>query len=192
VTRFRRLCVVGTVLLGTSGCSIVGFGGGPVADGVTVLAKASGWNPSLHTEDERYGSYFAVLEIAYDEQAARAAWEATVPSDLSERSGEPREAGRYGSLDDVDLDEQVLVVFSGGESGACPGWLGDVSVEDGEVHLEERRHMPGNGCTDDYNAYRMVLAVDRDKVPADDAVPTEDVLVDGRALAGLVTAFPAG
>lgn len=192
--RWRRPALAALLVAGTAACSHVelfGDASDPIDDGITVLAKAEGWSASLQTEDERFGGYFAVLEIAYDGDAARAAWDAAVPADLVERSGEPREAGRYGSLDDVALDDQVLVVFSGGESGACPGWLGDVSVEDGEVHLEERRHMPGNGCTDDYNAYRLVLAVDRDKVPAADQLPTEDVLVDGRTLAGLVTTYPA-
>jgi len=187
----RQLAAVALVTL-TAGCSGLPFlGSERIADGITVLAKADGWSPSLETADERFGAYFAVLEIAYDEDAARAAWEATVPADLAERSGRPREAGRYGSLDDVDLDAQVLVVFSGGQSGACPGWLSDVSGDDGAVVLEEGRHMPGNGCTDDYNAYRVVMAVDRDKVPPVDELPTEDVLVDGKALRGLVTSYPA-
>ena len=183
-----RLVAVALVAA-TAGCSLVP-GAAPVADGVTVLAKADGWSPSV--DDERFGGYFAIVEVAYDRDAARAAWDAVVPAGLVERSGEPREAGRYGSLDDVDFEEQVLVVFSGGQSGGCPGWLGDVSADDGQVLLAERRHMPGNGCTDDYNAYRLVLAVDREKLPAADRLPTEDVLVDGRDLAGLVTAYPAG
>ncbi|MGY1842193.1 hypothetical protein [Modestobacter sp. SYSU DS0875] len=171
--------------------SCVGACSGPTADGVTTLVKADGRSPSLGSEDVG-GGYYAVLEVAYDEATAAAAWDAVVPSGLPSADGEPREPGRYGALEDVDLAEQVLVVFSGGQSGVCPGWLGDVSVADGEVHLEERRHVPGDGCTDDFAPYRLVLAVDRDRVPAAEALPTERVLVDGRDLAGLVTSYPAG
>ena len=175
----------------TAGCSLVMPGSAPVADGLTVLAKADGWSSTI-ARSERFSGHVAVLEVAYDEETARAAWEAAVPAGLAERSGEPVDPGRYGSFADVDLDEQVLVVLSGGQSGSCPGWLGDLWVEDGQVHLEERQHVPGNGCTDDYNDYRLVLAVDRDKVPAQDQLPTEEVLVDGRELSGLVTGYPAG
>lgn len=182
-----RLIAVALVAA-TAGCSLVP-GAAPVA-GVTVLAKADGWSPSV--DDERFGGYVAIVEVAYDQDAARAAWDATVPADLVERSGEPREAGRYGSLDDVDFEEQVLVVFSGGQSGACPSWLSDLAVDGGTVEMSRGEHVPGDGCTDDYNAYRLVLAVDREKLPASDRLPTEDVLVDGRDLAGLVTAYPAG
>ena len=190
MTSARPLLAAAALVMLTTGCSglrsLVTDG---VADGITVLAKADGWSPSL--EGERFSGYFGVLEIAYDRDAARAAWDATVPAALPERSGDPREAGRYGSLDDVDLDDQLLVVFSGGQSGGCPGWLRDVSVEGGTVHLEEGRYVPGNGCPDDYNAYRVVLAVDRDELPAADALPTEDVLFDGDPLSGLVTTWPA-
>ncbi|MGY1856726.1 hypothetical protein [Modestobacter sp. SYSU DS0290] len=162
----------------------------PAADGVATLVKADGWSPSLDRGD--FGGYHTVLEIAHDEATAAAAWATVVPDDLPSAGGEPREPGRYGALEDVDFAEQVLVVLSGGQSGVCPGWLGDVSVADGEVNLEERRHVPGNGCTEEYAPYRLVLAVDRDSVPAADALPTERVLVDGRDLPALVTSYPAG
>jgi hypothetical protein len=163
---------------------------GMTSDGVTTLAKADGWRSAIAT-DEVFGRYFVVVEIAYDEATARTAWEDAVPGDSPERSGEPREPGVYGDLDDVDFAEQVLVVYSSGQSGACPGWLADMSVQDGTVELAEDRHMPGNACTDDYNAYRLVLSVDRDRVPAEDDLPTEQVRVDGRDIAGLVTAYAA-
>ena len=187
----RRLAAA-ALLLGTTGSSWSPFGGSdPIDDGITVLAKAEGWSPSLETEGESFGDYFAVVEIAYDAETAATAWAATVPAGLEERSGQPREPGRYGAPDAVDFDEQVLVVYSSGESGACPGWLSDIAVEHGDVLLERGQHVPGNGCTDDYNAYRLLLAVDREKVPAAEELPTERVVVDGRELRGLVATFPA-
>ena len=186
----RRSRPVAVALL-TVGVVATGCGG-PTADGVTTLVKAHGWSPSLDTEDERFGGYFAVLEIAYDEPTAAAAWEAVVPADLPAADGEPHQAGRYGGLEDVDFDEQVLAVYSSGQSGSCPGWLADVVVDDGTIELTRREHVPGNGCSDDYNPYRLVLAVDRDKLPPVGTPPTDDVLVDGRRLSALVTSYPAG
>jgi hypothetical protein len=181
-----RRCAAAAVLTVAAGTGC----GGPTADGVTTLAKADGWRSAL-ASDEVLGGYHALAEIAYDEATARTAWQDAVPDGAPERSGEPREPGVYGDLDDVDFAGQVVVVYSSGQSGACPGWLADISVEDGTVQLAEGRHMPGNGCSDDYNPYRLVLAVDRDRVPAEDDLPTEDVFVDGRDLAGLITAYPA-
>ena len=189
MTVARRAVPAALLVALLPGCSLFDPASRPIADGITVLAKADGWSPSLAAE--RFGAYFAVLEIAPGQEAAGAAWAEAVPAGLPEASGDPREAGRYGSLDDVDFAEQALVVFSGGQSGACPGWLGDVSVEDGQVLLEERRYTAGDGCTDDYNPYRLVLAVDREKLPAADLLPTEDVVFDGQEVAGLVTAYPA-
>jgi hypothetical protein len=177
--RGLALLLVAPVLVGCSG---------PTASGVTTLAKADRWAPPLDVRDQRFNRYDAILEIAYDEATARAAWDAAVPADLPERSGDPREPGRYGSFEDLDLEEEVMVVFSGGQSGTCPGWLRDVSVDGGEVHLEQ--HREGDSCTSDYRAFRVVLAVDRDKVPSAGELPTEDVVIAGRR-AGLVTTYPA-
>jgi hypothetical protein len=173
-----------TVLAGCSGLPFIGSA--PIADGVTVLAKADGWSPSV--QGEQFSRFGGVLEIAYDEKTARAAWAAVVPADLPELSGSPEEPGRYGAFEAVDLDEQVLAVFSGGQSGTCPSWLRDVSVEDGRIVLEQ--HVPDGSCTSDYRPYRVVLALDRDKVPATDDLPTEDVVVSGLD-DGLVVTYPA-
>ncbi len=172
----------------STGCARLSAGG-PTTEGVTVLAKADGWRDALST-DESMGGYYAIAEVAYDEESARTAWRDAVPADLPEREGEPRESGRYGDVEAIDFDRQVLVVYSSGQSGACPGWLADIAVDDGTVEFIEGRHMPGDGCTDDYNAYRLVLAVDRDRLPPSGDLPTEQVLVDGNDLAGLVVAYP--
>lgn len=169
-----------------AGCGTDGGSSG----GTVVLAKAEGWRDALST-DESMGAYFAVVEVAYDEATARAAWGDAVPTGLAERDGEPRDFGRYGNPGDVDFEHQVLVVYSSGQSGACPGWPADIDLEGATVEITEGRHVPGDGCTDDYNAYRVVLAVDRARLPAESQLPTEQVLVDGRELTVLVAAYPA-
>jgi hypothetical protein len=163
--------------------------GWPAAEGVVVLAKADGWRDGLRPEGTPH-EYFAVLEIAYDATTAQAAWEDSVPGDLPERDGEPREPGRYGSLDAVDFAEQVLVVYSSGESGSCPGWLADVSTTNGTVQLTSGAYVPDEACTDDYNAYRLVLAVDRDRLPVAAELPTEQARFDGGGVDVLVAAYP--
>ncbi len=179
------------VVLGASACSLLGIGTSPapIDDGITVLAKVDGWSGPLST-DESLGVNL-VVEIAYDEDAARAAWADSVPADLPGRSGEPRESGRYGSLDDVDLAEQALVVYSAGQSGACPGWLTDFSVDGDVLAVAETEHVPGNACTDDFDPYRLVLAVDRDKLPAADRLPLRTARDGDREFDALVTRYPA-
>ena len=190
----RSLLAVALLAVPATGCAghlgADGAGGWPTEDGVTILAKADGWRDALST-DESMGGFYAIGEIAYDEATARAAWVDAVPADLPDREGEPRESGRYGDLEGIDFDRQVLVVYSSGQSGACPGWVADIAVDDRTVEVTEGRHMPGDGCTDDYNAYRLVLAVDRDRLPPLEDLPTEQVLVDGHDLAAVVAAYPA-
>lgn len=191
MSRRWALPVALLVVASTSACSVLGLGTSPapIDDAITVLAKVDGWGAALST-DESLGVDL-VVEIAYDEDAARAAWADSVPADLPERSGEPRESGRYGSLDDLDLAEQALVVYSSGQSGACPGWLADLAVDDDVLAVEETQHMPGNGCTDDFNSYRLVLAVDRDELPAVDRLPLRTAREGDREFDALVTTYPA-
>ena len=67
-----------------------------------------------------------------------------------------------------------------------------MSVDGDRVLIEGRVHPPDGSCTADYMAYRLVLAVDRGKVPAEADLPVAEVLVDGQDPGGLVTAYPAG
>jgi hypothetical protein len=48
-------------------------------------------------------------------------------------------------------------------------------------------------CTADYRPYRLVLAVDRDRLPPISELPTTRVLFNGEQLGGggLVTTYPA-
>ena len=111
-----RLVPAAALLVTLSGCSLFDPSSAPIDEGVTVLARVDGFGPPSAGAEGG-----AVLEIAYDEDAARTAWADVVPDGLPERSGDPREAGLYGSLDEVDLDEQVLGVYHGGQSSTCPG-----------------------------------------------------------------------
>lgn len=46
--------------------------------------------------------------------------------------------------------------------------------DDGTVEVASDRDTgPGMGCTDDYNPYRMVVTVDRDRLPNADELPAE-------------------
>jgi hypothetical protein len=192
MTSGRSLLASALVVVAASGCA-AGAAAGPEREttplpGVVVLAKADGWRSALN--DTKAIDYFTIAEVAYDEATARAAWDDTVPADLPERDGEPHEPGRYGDLADVDFREQAVVVYSAGQSGTCPAWVSDLVFEDGTVEVTEDGHTPGDACTDDYRAYRLVLAVDRERLPPPEALPTEQVLVDGYDRPAVVAGYP--
>lgn len=148
-------------------CFSVVSGPQPPSDAVTVLAKGSGWRSGLHDE------FFAMLEVAYDPEVAERAWDENV-HDTTPRGDElPEEPGVYGGLADVDFDEQVVVVWSSGESGSCPEWIRDVDTIEQRVRIT--LDMRGFVCTDDYNAYRVVAAVDRDRLPGPDEIESSQI-----------------
>lgn len=165
------------VLLVAVGCSSGGAGAGG------TLAKLDGWR-----EGGTPGEPYAMLELAYDEQSARAMWDENVGDDLPTRSGLPVEPGRYGDLGDVDLATQVLAVYSSGQGGGCPRWLGDVRTDDERtVAITTVTDMQGgNGCNDDYNAYRVLVAIDRNDLPPRDAIGGARLVVDGDERLGAV------
>jgi hypothetical protein len=186
-------------------------------EGVQVLAKADGWRWSpadFYGIAHSYGfaDLYGLVEVAYDEVTAAQAWDENVPADLVRRSGHPTWPGLYGDLADIDFDREVLVVYSSGQSGTCPGWLTGIEViergrELGAVLLTTTftsatftPFPPVQGerervyeCTLDYRAYRLVLSVDRDRLPPISRLPTTRVLFDGEQLnsGGLVTTYPA-
>lgn len=138
----------------------------PPSDAVTTLAKLTGWDPAPPYEP-RWG----LLEVAWDAETAAALWEAHVgdrPIDVADDP--PATPGVYGDPDEVDLARQALAVWYGGESGSCPAYVQDVTTTDGRVEVAERGVGAGM-CTDDFNPYRVVLAVDRDRLPAPDELP---------------------
>jgi outer membrane protein assembly factor BamB len=114
---------------------------------------------------------FAVLEVAYDRESAERAWRENVPEGLDRRDDEhPSAPGVYGLIDDVDFDRQVVVVWSSGESGSCPEYVASIDTSGRDIRV---RTDGGFGvCTSDYNPYRMVVAVDRDRLPAQEELET--------------------
>lgn len=152
----------------------------PIGEGLAPLAKASGWREDLGS----VGTPFAVLEVAFDRATAERAWRDNVPDDLDTRRDDlPAEPGRYGDLDAVDFDRQALVVWSSGESGSCAEWVADIDTVDGTVRVQ--RGATAQTCTSDYNPYRMVLAVDRDRLPQPGDLPHDRIedLPDGEVRA---------
>lgn len=179
----RTLPVLGAVLLLAAGCS--SGSGSAGSDG--TLAKIDGWREGMTHEDVG----FAALELAYDSAAARALWDENVPDDLPRLEGDPLEAGVYGDLDDIDFAEQVVGLYSSGQSGSCPGWVDDIETgDDGTVALTRAQDLQGgDGCTDDYNAFRVVLAIDRADVPAQDALGSaRGTVADGPVVLDLTLA----
>ena len=185
------VAVIGVGLAMLAGCgddgAATGSGddGAATGSGVEPLAKVEGWLSDPGAVDLPYG----LMEIADDVDTAERAWQENVPDGLGEGDAGVGEPGGYGSLDDVDFTRQAVVVWHAGESGSCPGWLADIVTEEGAVTIEQGVHAPGDGCTDDYNPYRMVLAVDRDRLPEAGDLPTEDVTIDGIA-SGRLSAYP--
>ena len=165
----QRLAELSDAYGATAICFEIDVASGPPSDAIETLAKSSGWREGLA---ETHGSAFAVVEVAYDRDSAEAAWRDNVPDDLAARDDErPAEPGVYGGLDTVDFDRQVVVVWSSGESSGCPAWLADIDSTDGTIHVQEgaTAHME---CPSDYNPYRLVLAVDRDRLPTADELPS--------------------
>jgi hypothetical protein len=184
----------GRVLLSVAVVALVACGGeGGAADdtGVTVLAKADGWRDGVAEAGEHP---YALLEIAADEAAAHEAWEANVPADLPVGDGAPEQPGVYRDLADVDLDGRALVVFHSGQSSSCPVWVEAIATFDDRVEVELGRE-PAEACTDDFQTYRMVLAVDQDLLPAPGELPVERVDVPSENLTdvnGRVVTYPVG
>ena len=191
----RQVAAAAVLLVAVSGCSLFQPGPAPLADGITVLARVEDWRAELTSDPDGSRVVPEVLvEVAYDEATARRAWAANVPDGLPQRSGQPGANGVHGDLADVDFAEQALVVYSSGQSGSCPAWLVDVSFADGVLGVAETHQIPAgdNGCNDSRVPYRLVLAVDRDKLPHADVLPVERVRIDERdASDALVATYPA-
>lgn len=159
---------------------------------VEVLAKAEGWRPGL---EDAAGHPYMLLEVAAEPDLAQQAWDDNVPDSLAEADGEPDQPGVYTHLDDVDLDEQVLVVLSSGESSTCPVWVDDITTVDDRVEVELARAADADqACTDDFQPYRLVLAVDRDRLDRD-ALPIERIDAPSENLTdvqGRAVVYPVG
>jgi hypothetical protein len=131
---------------------------------VRTLATVPGWR------DERPAVADGALEIAYDRRTGERAFAENVPDDLPTDVRHVAEDGLHAGLDTVDWDREVLVVWSAGRSGSCPVWVEDVRTEGGRVEVSTVSPSQG-ACTSDFNPYRAVLAVARDRVPAEAELP---------------------
>lgn len=166
--------------------------GRPLADGVTILARIDGWRSELTSDPDGTRQVpDLLLEISYDEATARAAWADNVPGDVPAGSGDPGEFGIHADLDDVDFSQDAVVVYSAGQSGSCPAWLVDATYAAGAFDVVESDEVPegSDGCSDVRVPYRLVLAVDRDKLPPPEDLPVDRVHVDGQDIDGLVTEY---
>ncbi len=192
--------LVGAMLAATTLLLVVGCGGtgavgpdepaAPTAAEITVLAKAEGWRDGLQ---ESAGHPYLWIEVAADPDRAQQAWEENVPAGLADGEGPPAEPGLYVPLEDVDLDTHALIVVSSGESGTCPAWVDDLRVLDGRVEVDLDT-VDEQACTDDFNPYRLVLAMDRDLLPAIDDLPISTIDVPSENLtdvAGEMVAYSA-
>jgi hypothetical protein len=127
------------------------------------------------------------LEIAYDRDTGERAFAENVPDDLPTDARHVAEDGLHAELDTVDWDREVLVVWSAGRSGSCPVWVEDLRTEGGRVEVSTASPSQG-ACTMDFNPYRAVLAVARDRVP-----PREDLPVPIDSGGDIeAVAYPAG
>lgn len=148
---------------------------------VRTLATVPGWRDDLDVNAD------GALEIAYDRDTAERAFAENVPDDLPTGVDDVAEDGLHAGLDTVDWDREVLVVWSGGRSGSCPVWVEDLRTEDDSIVVATASPSQG-ACTMDFVAYRAVLAVDRDRVPA-----VEDLPVPVAPREGIeAVAYPAG
>lgn len=194
--RGRRALTVGTVavaVLAPAGCGGRDVDVRAADSGVTVLAKEDGWRQTLREQVfEVPGTPYGLIEVAYDAPTGRRAWEENRPAVETARSGAPTAPGVYGDPAAVDYAEQVLVVWSGGQGTGCPGWLSGVALDAaGRVRATTGARVDG-GCGDAYNTYRMVLVVDRDRLPPASTLPRTDGSLDGRSGAEwlVVAAYP--
>ncbi len=165
--------------------------GGDAQGSVQVLAWDEGWRDGLQ---EELGFRYLVMEITADEAEAAQAWEDNVDDSLESREGAPDQPGIYGDPAAIDHETQALVVVSSGASSTCRVWVDDVRTTDGVVEVDLGRE-PADACTDDLAPYRVVLAVDRDRLPAPEELPVTAVDLPSenlRDVDGEVVDYPAG
>lgn len=163
----------------------------PPSDRILTLTKVDSWRTGLA---ESLDTPFGVLEVAFDRPTAEQAWRENTPADLPDGTLPASEAGRYGDLDEVDFDTHAVVVWSSGQSGSCPSWVGSVHVDEDGALFITTTHAPADACTDDYNPYSQMLAVPRDRLPDQMQLPTSARIIDNVEIGprALVRAYPTG
>ncbi|WP_130650250.1 hypothetical protein [Egicoccus halophilus] len=115
------------------------------------------------------------LELALDRDTAALLWDEHVPDDLPRRRGKPFDEGIYGNLDGVDFDSQVVALWWGGEA-TCAQAVTDVQLpEPATVELHTTEEAPD--CLDMAIPFRMLLAIDRDRLPDPAELPANLAIV---------------
>lgn len=98
-----------------------------------------------------------------------------MPPDLPDGGGDPGRQGVHGDLAAVDFGESVVAPWSSGESGSCPQWVDSVDTSEGGLVVTTTIGHE-DACTDDHPAYRSVVVLEREDVPArvvvDNAIAT--------------------
>lgn len=56
--------------------------------------------------------------------------------------------------------------------------------------IKTGKYSPADACLADYVPYRMLLAVDRGRLPEAGRLPTADATIDGKIIDGRVGAYP--
>lgn len=114
------------------------------------------------------GDVDAGVELALDPEAAeRLLHERSGVGRLSEVDATPpTEYGRYPALDELDLDRDGIVAWMGRESSTCPWYVVDVGLLGGHLAIQTEQ-VRDQLCIDDSAPYTILLAVDRDRLPAD-------------------------
>lgn len=187
----RRGVFVTTVFVAILFVTACGGDDGIARDGdsaVTVLARADGWR-----DDVQQIAGFMLIEIAADEDTAARAWDENVPDSLPAAEGDPVGPGVYGVLENVDFTRQALVVVSSGGSSSCPPWVRDLATFEDRVEVTLARDDGATACTDDFHPYRLLLAVDRLRLPGPEALPVERIDVPSDHLTdveGRVVVYP--
>ena len=182
--------VVGTVValsLALGGCGVVDSVLGQRGPVIT-LAK----NYETPSAVDRPPSDDVRLELAFDHDTAEHLWDEHVPDDLPRRRGEPYREGIHGDFDSVDFDTQVVALWWGLES-TCPQSVTDVQLS-GQATVEVHTTEEEPTCDDMGIPFRMVLAIDRDRLPDASQLPGDLVVVtDGnRRNDGQVGPFTRG
>jgi hypothetical protein len=170
--RTRRIvvAVVMALSLALGGCGLVESALGQRGP-ATTLAK----NYEMPAEVVRLADQDVSLELALDQDTAALLWDEHVSDDLPRRRGEPFLEGIYGDLESVDFDSQVVALWWGGEA-TCAQAVTDVQFpESATVELHTTEEEPA--CLDMEIPFRMVLAIDRDRVPALSELPVNLVTV---------------
>lgn len=138
---------------------------------VVTLAK----NYATPSAVDRPPSHDVRLELALDQDTAERLWEEHVPDDLPRRDGEAYRVGIHGDLDSVDFDTQAIALWWGSEA-TCPQSVTDVQSS-GQATVELHTTEEEPTCRDVEIPFRMVLAIDRDRLPDGSQLPGHFVVV---------------